>query len=93
MLRVAIESLMVIAHLAGDLAHGRCRRDGPTGENLGVLVIHAGGLRGGRLMLSMLLQLPLRMMVHFLLMISTGPNEKLCTLTFSKKASLVILTV
>jgi hypothetical protein len=79
--------------LPSDLAHGRRRRDVPTGENLGVLVLHAGGLRERRLMLSMILQLPLPVMVCFPLLISTDLNGKLCTLALSKKVSLVLLTV
>jgi hypothetical protein len=89
---VVIESLALIAHLPSNLAHGRHHHDGPTSEDLGVSVLHAGGLTGQRLTLSALLQLPLRVMVRFLLLISIVPIGKLCALALLKKASLVLLT-
>jgi hypothetical protein len=82
-----------MAHVPSDLALGRCRHDGPIGENLGVSVLRAGGLKGQRLTLTTLSQLPLCAMVCSPLLISTDPNGKLCTPASSKKASLVLLIV
>jgi hypothetical protein len=42
---MVIDSLALIARLPGDLAHRRRRHEGPTGEGLGMLVLHVGGLR------------------------------------------------
>jgi hypothetical protein len=43
---VAIESLVLIARLPDNLAHGRRHPEGPASEAMGMLVLCVGGLRG-----------------------------------------------
>jgi hypothetical protein len=87
---MAIKSFTPMARLPDSLTHMR-HRGGPDDESLKMLMLHAGGLKGGELMLNVFLRCPLSSMVPFSLLISISPSGKLCTLVSSRKASLIPL--
>jgi hypothetical protein len=90
---ITLESVALMAHLLDSPVHDLLHLEDLGGRNLHLLVLYGGNLRRQRLTLSALLRHPLCVVVHFLSLISIGPNGKLCTLSLSLMVSLILLNV
>jgi hypothetical protein len=91
--RVALKSLALMAHLLHSSVRELLHLENLGGRNLLLVVLHRGNLRRRRLTLNALLWRPLCAVVHFPPLILIGPYGKLCTLSLSRKVSLILPNV
>jgi hypothetical protein len=90
---VALKNPMLMTHLLGSPVHELVHLKNHGCGSLRLLVLRGGNIRRQMLTLSALLWSPFCAVVHLMPQILIGQNGKLCTLSFWRRASLILVNV